>query len=252
MPLMLQLNASGPPKQLYLDFVYAPIVEASGEVSGIFVEGFDITDHMRAEEHLRLINDELQHRVKNTLTVVSAIASQTLRGTGNDSALKKFQGRLAAFANAHDSLTNANWVAASVQEVVEGALAPHQTGPGQFSLSGGDIIVGAKQALSLALAVHELATNAIKYGALTSDQGRVEISWNESLEQDMPAFRFLWQEIGGPAVEKPSKRGFGSQLIERVLTADFGKVEVSYEPTGLICRLTAPMDQIRAPASLDL
>ena len=217
MPLILQADADAPPKQLFVDFVYAPIVEASGEVSGIFVEGFDITDHMRSEEHLRLINDELQHRVKNTLTVVSAIASQTLRGTGNDAALKKFQDRLAAFANAHDSLTNANWVAASVQEVVEGALAPHQTGRGQFSLAGADIIIGAKQALSLALAVHELATNAIKYGALTSDHGRVEISWAESLEANTPTFRFQWQETGGPAVEKPSKRGFGSQLIERVL-----------------------------------
>lgn len=250
MPLTLQAGPGAPPKQLFVDFVYAPIVESTGEISGIFVEGIDITDHMRAEEHLRLINDELQHRVKNTLTVVSAIASQTLRGTGNEIALKKFQDRLGAFANAHDSLTNANWVAASVHDVIEGALAPHRTGSGQFSMSGTDIVIGAKQALSLALAIHELATNAIKYGALTSDDGRVEISWNESVELGVPMFRFLWQEIGGPPVEPPSRRGFGSQLIERVLSADFGKVEVSYERTGLICRLSAPIDHIRGPVPL--
>ena len=119
-------------------------------------------------------------------------------------------------------------------------------------MSGADIIVGAKQSLSLALAIHELATNAIKYGALTSDHGRVEISWQESEEQATPTFQFVWKEIGGPPVEVPSRRGFGSQLIERVLTADFGKVEVLYEPTGLICRLTALMEHVRGPATLDL
>ena len=250
MPLVLQANADAPQKQLFVDFVYAPIVEASGEISGIFVEGFDITDHMRAEDHLRLINDELKHRVKNTLTVVSAIASQTLRGTGNEIPLKKFQARLGAFANAHDSLTNANWVAAAVHDVIEGALAPHQTGKGQFSMSGADIVIGVKQALSLALAIHELATNAIKYGALSTDAGRVEISWSERPELGVQTFHFLWQEIGGPPVQMPSRRGFGSQLIERVLTSDFGKVKVRYEPEGLICTLTAPMDHIRGPMPL--
>src|SRR6202790_526675 len=156
MPLALQADAGLPTKQLFLDFVYAPIVEANGKISGIFVEGVDITDHMRAEQHLRLINDELQHRVKNTLTVVSAIASHTLRGTSNDAALKKFQDRLAAFATAHDSLTTAHWAAGAVHKIVQGALAPHRTGQGRFSISGCDIILGAKQALSLALAIHEL------------------------------------------------------------------------------------------------
>jgi two-component sensor histidine kinase len=250
-PLALQVEAGMPPKQLFVDFVYAPITEPNGQVSGIFVEGVDVTDHMRAEEHLRLINDELQHRVKNTLTVVSAIASQTLRGTSNDAALKKFQDRLAAFATAHDSLTSANWAAGSIHNVVQGALAPHRTGDGRFSISGSDIVLGAKQALSLALAIHELATNAIKYGALSNDRGRVRINWEQSIDGGTPTFHFRWQESDGPTVAKPSNMGFGSQLIKRVLAADFGvDVEVTYEASGLICRLSAPMADIRAPIAL--
>jgi two-component sensor histidine kinase len=251
MPLLLQVEAGKPPKQLFLDFVYAPIIEGSGEISGVFVEGVDITDHMRAEEHLRLINDELQHRVKNTLTVVSAIASQTLRGTSNDAALKKFQDRLSAFATAHDSLTSANWAAGGVHNIVQGALAPYRSGEGRFVISGSDIILGAKPALSLALAVHELTTNAIKYGALSNDRGHVHISWEEKSDGGMPRFHFLWRETDGPAVVKPKSMGFGSQLIRRVLAADFGPdVEVRYEASGLICRFSAPMADIRAPQPL--
>jgi two-component sensor histidine kinase len=251
MPLVLRLETGMPPKQLFLDFVCAPIVEANQEISGVFIEGIDITDHMRAEEHLRLINDELQHRVKNTLTVVSAIASQTLRGTSNDVALKKFQDRLAAFATAHDSLTAANWAAGEVHNIVQGALAPHRTREGRFSISGPNIVLGAKQALSLALALHELATNAIKYGALSNDRGRVQIAWDERQDAGTSTFHFRWQEADGPAVVKPSSMGFGSQLIKRVLAADFGPdVEVLYEEGGLICRLSAPMADIRAPMPL--
>jgi two-component sensor histidine kinase len=251
MPLALRAAEGLPPKQLFLDFVYAPIMEANGEVSGIFVEGVDITDHMRAEEHLRLINDELQHRVKNTLTVVSAIASQTLRGTSNDDALNKFQNRLAAFATAHDSLTTANWAAGGVRNIVQGALTPHRSADDRFSISGPDIILGAKPALSLALAIHELATNAVKYGALSDDCGRVRIEWDERFDGGMPTFHFLWQEADGPAVVEPSSLGFGSLLIRRVLEADFGpNVETLYQERGLICRLSAPMANIRAPVPL--
>jgi two-component sensor histidine kinase len=251
MPMALHVEAGMPPKQLFLDFVYAPILKANREISGVFVEGIDITDHMRAEEHLRLINDELQHRVKNTLTVVSAIASQTLRGTSNDDALKKFQDRLAAFATAHDSLTTANWAAGGVHNIVQGALAPHRTREGRFSVSGPDIILGAKQALSLALALHELATNAIKYGALSNDRGRVQITWHEREGAGTSTFHLQWQEADGPAVVEPSSMGFGSQLIKRVLAADFGPdVEVLYQASGLICRLSAPMANIRAPKPL--
>jgi two-component sensor histidine kinase len=246
MPLTLQTDGGGASKKFFIDFVYAPITESDGRVSGIFVEGVDVTQHIRAETHLQLVNEELKHRVKNTLAVVSAIASQTLRGTSNDGALAAFQARLAAFGRAHDILTSSAWAAASVYHVVEGALEPHRTGAGRFSFSGDEITVGSKQALSLALAVHELATNAIKYGALSNDHGRVDISWSQTTMTDEPVFRFIWAESGGPAVSEPTQTGFGSRLIKRVLTGDFGgEVAFTYAPSGITCILTAPMTQIQ-------
>ncbi len=243
--MTLQSESEGQSKEVFLDFVYQPIIESNGDASGIFVEGVDVTDHVRAEEHALLMNDELKHRIKNTLATVSAIASQSLRGRVEVSALTKFHARVAAFGKAHDILTDAHMNAASVHDVVEGALAPHRMGDGRFSLSGPPIVLASKQALSLALAVHELATNAIKYGALSSEKGHVDVSWRVEREDGGSVFCFTWQEADGPLVGKPLKKSFGSQLIERVLAADFGgKVKVAYEPKGVICQFTAPMENI--------
>lgn len=236
-----------PPQELVLDFVYQPIVEADGAVSGIFVEGADVTERVRNEEHLQLMNEELKHRVKNTLAVVGAIASQTLRGPSRDAALTKFHGRLAAFAKAHDTLTDKARATASVFDVVDGALAPHRTAGERILMSGRDIKIGSKQALSLALAVHELATNAAKYGALSNDSGQIRVRWWTERKDGKMLFRFSWQESGGPAVTKPSRQGFGSKLIERVLTADCGgDVAIVYAASGLICDLTAPLDNFQS------
>jgi len=240
--------AGGPWKEIFLDFVFQPIVETNGAVSGIFITGIDVTDHVHAERHLHLMNAELEHRVKNSLAVVGAIASQTLRGSCTDAALLAFQNRLAALGRAQDVLTSASQPAASIRAVVENALAPHTPGAGRISISGPPVIVGSKQALSLWLAIHELATNAIKYGALSNDRGRIEISWRKKLDGDTPVFRFLWRECEGVPVVKPVKKGFGSELIEGGLAWDFGGcVDVSYEPSGFICRLTALMENLGAP-----
>jgi two-component sensor histidine kinase len=239
-PLTIAGSAPNPDRHMLLDFIYAPIFD-NGRVTGVFVEGTDVTQHVHAEDHLRLINEELQHRVKNTLTVVGAMATQTLRGTAHDGALKTYLDRLAAFARAHDSLTSLHWTAASVRNVVEGALSPHRTGKGMFSIDGPDLTIPAKQALSLALAVHELATNAIKYGALSVDAGRITIFWDLSAEPDAK-FHFEWAETNGPTVAPPTRKGFGSKLINRVLKEDFGGVvEVLYRPEGLLFRMQAPM-----------
>jgi two-component sensor histidine kinase len=244
-PLRALADVDGPLRDMYVDFVYQPIIEANGKVSAIFVEGVDVTDHVRAEEHLRLMNEELKHRGKNTLAVVSAIASQTFRGAAVSTAMAAFRGRVNAFAQAHDALTAANWTAASVSDVVHGALTPHKTEEERFSISGPQIMFGPKQALSLALTIHELATNAVKYGALSNDQGHVAITWDESSDGETPTFHFSWQEQDGPAVAKPAKLGFGTRLIESVLANDLkGRVEVSYDPSGLKCRIDAPMENL--------
>ena len=240
MPLTMQSAPGEPPKQLFLDFVYAPILDNKGVTTGIFVEGVDVTDHIQNEDRLRLINQELQHRVKNTLAVISAIASHTFRGSNNDAALAVFQGRLSAFGKAHDVLAVEHGAKASIEQVIQGALAPHRTGEGRFSVSGPPITLGSRQAVALAMAVHELGTNAIKYGALSNADGRVDITWNSS-----PAFEFRWQEKNGPFVVEPSKTGFGSRLINRIVGADLGgAVEIFYESSGVTCRVTAPIQNL--------
>lgn len=194
-----------------------------------------------AKEALELINEELKHRVKNTLTVLGAVATQTFREASSKVDLEKYHGRLRAFGRAHDLLTAANWAEAPLRDVINTALAPYRTGEGRFTVSGPSLIVKSRQALALSLAIHELATNALKYGALTVASGHVSITWTAEDSN----FVFTWQELGGPAVAEPSGVGFGSRLISRVLEDDFsGKVEVFYELPGLTCCLTAPIKNL--------
>ena len=246
--MLVKPDAGGPPKEAFVDIVIQPMVEANGDISGILIDGVDVTDAVRAEQHLQLMNAELSHRAKNTLSIVNAIASQTFHENPIDVGLETFQNRLAALAKAQDILTATGQLTAPVRDVVEHALAPHHPGPGRISVSGPHIIVGAKQVLALGLAIHELATNAIKYGALSNDRGQIDISWSEELVGGLPIFRFSWLERYGPPVKKPLKKGFGSGLIEGGLAWDFGgRVEVSYEPSGFICRLTAPKGSLGWP-----
>jgi two-component sensor histidine kinase len=244
-PLTLRFEEHGPEKERFLDFLYQPIFDPDGSVSGIFVQGADVTEHVRAEDRLRLLNDELKHRVKNTLAMVSAIASQTLRGTGRDSALRAFQARLSAFAKAHDILTENAWATAEIGVVVENALSPHRDGSDRIKVSGPPMTLGAKQCLSLALAIHELATNAAKYGALSNESGTVTVSWDSLATVDGRVFRFSWVEAHGPVVNIPKTRGFGSQLIERLLQADLGaSPKLTYCPDGLMCTLETPIAKL--------
>jgi two-component sensor histidine kinase len=246
-PLYLQASPNDPAKKLYIDFVIAPILEANNESAGVFVEGVDVTDHVYAEHRLRLVNDELKHRLKNTLAVLSAIAAQTFRNDPTRDSLEKYQGRIAAFGRAHDLLTAANWAEAPLDEVIDVVLAPYKTDARRFAISGPTTIVNSRLALSLALAMHELATNAIKYGALSGADGHVVITWRHDGGEEDPLFIFTWQEVGGPPVAPPSNTGFGSRLLSHVLAEDFGgRVEVSYPPSGLTCRLTAPARNLEA------
>jgi two-component sensor histidine kinase len=202
-----------------------------------------------AREALNLINEELKHRVKNTLAVLSAVATQTFRAASSKADLEKYQARLAAFGRAQDLLTAANWASAPLREVISTALKPYRTGDGRFTVSGPALVVKSRQALALSLAIHELATNALKYGALTVASGHVSITWTSQDQEGEPKFVFVWRESAGPSVSEPIRIGFGSRLISRVLRDDFkGSVEVSYEPTGLVCRLTAPLENLASPA----
>lgn len=196
----------------------------------------DVTERRAAEDHQRLLVNELNHRVKNILALVQAIVHQSFRGTDIPAAARRaFEGRLTALSTAHDLLTRERWEAASIAEVVADALAPLETG-GRVSIEGPDLRLPAKTAVALALAVHELCTNAAKYGALSAPEGRVFVRWRVDGER----LHFTWREAGGPPVAAPSRRGFGSRMIERALAAEFGgTASIDFAPEGVVCTLEA-------------
>lgn len=205
---------------------------------------FDITERKKAEEHLRLLVNELNHRVKNTLTTVQSIATQSLRSaeTAVD-ARNAVEGRLFALSRAHDVLTRENWDGAYLREVVRKALEPFQAeGDDRFEVSGADVRLAPRIALAIAMALQELGTNAVKYGALSSESGRIFIDWNVAGEGEASRLRMKWQETGGPQVAPPQHRGFGTRLIERSLAQELnGSVVIDFAPKGVICTINAPL-----------
>lgn len=222
-------------------------VVANGDVT--FADGIatrmvgtvrDISAAKQAEADRQLLLEELNHRVKNTLATVKAIATQTLRGEGvSEAARTAFDGRLMALAAAHDALIQEHWSSASLVEVVGKALAPHVSRAGdRLNVEGKDTRLNARSALALTMCLHELATNAAKYGALSNDTGQVRISW--SAEDDRLVLR--WEEHGGPPVEPPTTRGFGSKLLERIIAGDLrGESRMTFAPEGLICVISASL-----------
>jgi PAS domain S-box-containing protein len=204
----------------------------------------DITDRRSAEAQRDLLVKELEHRIKNTLATVLSIAEQTFRNSGIDPALQKtFAARLVSLSNVHSVLTQRSWDSADLHEVIASAIGPHRTaGEDRFEIQGPILRLGPKTAVALSMAVHELCTNAIKYGSLSSEAGRVEINWSG----DQGQFHWTWCERGGPPVAFPTQIGFGSRLIERSLAAQLSaNVRLNYEPTGLVCTIDAPLSAIR-------
>jgi PAS domain S-box-containing protein len=216
----------------------APVRKASGELYGILAVTIDVTQRKRAEDSQRLLINELNHRVKNTLALVQAIAQQSFSGEGVAAEAKQaFERRLGALAAAHNLLTKSNWEGASLRQVLLEGVSAYQSGE-RIVASGPDLPLTPKTAVSVAMAVHELVTNAVKYGALSSDGGRIEISWTA---QD-GRLRLLWQERGGPPVSPPTQRGFGTKMLERGLAIELGGVvKLDYDPGGLVCTLDAPL-----------
>jgi two-component sensor histidine kinase len=251
-------TAKGTPR--FWDVQVSPIFGSDGRPSHLLSISRDITEEWRATSELKeaverqaLLSGELQHRIKNTLSMVGAIANQTMRGENVAAAREAFAARLTTLSHAHDILTQTSWTKAPIKEVLNGALAPHRSGQGRIRTGGPNMMLPPKQALALAVAVHELATNATKYGAL-SNGGRVDIAWSNEEIESVPSFRFTWTESGGPPVSDPapSRRGFGSRLIEQMLGNDFtGKVRTSYRPGGVVCELTAPLSILGDPADAE-
>jgi PAS domain S-box-containing protein len=202
----------------------------------------DVTDRKSAEEQQRLLLHELNHRVKNTLTVVQGLAHQTFKGgTIPPELLRSFEGRLAALAAAHNLLMKHTWEATPISIAAEAALSPFQTGQARISLSGPAVLLTPSATVTLTLALHELATNAAKYGALSNDSGEIDIQW--ALEAEM--LTILWREREGPVVSEPQSSGFGTRLLELAVARDLGgKVEIDFRPEGVVCTISAQLTRV--------
>jgi two-component sensor histidine kinase len=198
----------------------------------------------RAEAHRELLINELNHRVKNTLATVQSIAARTFRlSSGDADAKRAFESRLIALSGAYDALSEDKWQSASLRDMVRRVLEPYTLeASGRLRLSGPDLRLRPRTALTLALVLHELAINAAKYGALATVEGRIAIDWTLSGEGDARQLRLVWRETGGPPVQPPERKGFGSVLIERSIKQELdGTAELLFGPSGLICTLQVPL-----------
>ncbi|HEY8564577.1 MAG TPA: PAS domain-containing protein [Beijerinckiaceae bacterium] len=225
-----------------------PAYRADGTPLSLAGVSLDVTDRKRAEEHRALLARELDHRVKNTLATLQAIANQTLRTAASiEEARETLSARIQSLAAAHDVLTRESWNGAAIAEVVDGALAAFRSGNARrLRTSGPDLRLPPRIALALAMALHELATNAAKYGALSNEIGHVRFDWDVIDGSNGERLWLRWEEFGGPPVTPPTRRGFGSRLIERTLATELGgTAEVDYRSKGLVFTAEAPLPDPR-------
>ncbi|TAJ69127.1 MAG: PAS domain S-box protein [Phenylobacterium sp.] len=221
--------------------VISPVDDPTGHI-GTHVSSFvDLTDHKREAEQLRFLLDEMNHRTLNTLATVRAIAVQTLRGVAGDEVVEAFEGRIQALSETHGLLGRHNWDAVTLRDVLERILEPFGQA-GRVSLQGSILPLGPKDALTLAMVFHELASNAVRHGSLSVPAGEVAVSWRTEPGKDGERMLLRWQESGGPPAEAPRRQGFGMRLIEGGLARDLdGEVHVAYDRAGLVCRIAMPL-----------
>jgi PAS domain S-box-containing protein len=228
-----------------VSFTASPIRDEEAKTIGTIIEVRDISAEKKAQEHQQLLINELNHRVKNTLATVQSIASRTLRNTSSaDQARDALEGRLMALSRTHDVLTRENWESAELGEIIARAVEPYQgDADGRFQLEGPQVRLPPRMALAIAMALQELATNAVKYGALSGPAGEVGIQWSVTRGGEEARLSLTWRESGGPPVHTPTRRGFGTRLIERSLAQDLnGQVQIEFGPTGVVCTVDAPIE----------
>jgi two-component sensor histidine kinase len=219
-----------------------PLKDGAGNVTGAIAVFVDISELRKAEQHQRVLIRELSHRVKNTLAIVQAIVSQTLRSELDPHAFERaLSARLRALAGAHNLLTAGAWRGASLAHVVDAALAPFQGRACSVRITGPDITLPANMTITVSLVLHELATNAAKYGALSSPDGYVSISWEIAEEKRRRRVSFHWSEHQGPVVREPQRKGFGSRLLEASALQLDGELTLEHAAEGLRLRLNFPV-----------
>ncbi len=204
----------------------------------------DISARKQTERQREVLLAELNHRVKNTLALVQAIAQQTFKDENASLEAKKaFEGRLHSLAIAHDHLIHSNWEYAFLHELASNALQPGGIDGQRITISGPPVRIQPRQAVALNMALHELLTNAVKYGSLSNDAGKVHLTWITTATAE-PWIKIFWQETEGPVILRPTRRGFGSRLLEQVLGRDLGgEIQVEFRPEGLVCSITVPLQK---------
>ncbi|MDC7785290.1 PAS domain S-box protein [Rhodoplanes sp. TEM] len=240
----VRLKKSGEPVHVALSI--SPIRDASGTIVGAAKTVRDITERRQAQDRQHILNRELSHRIKNLLATVQAIAHQTFRdGQLSAEAIRTFNARLAALSSANDILTGENWGGADLQDIVSGIVALHVGAePERFRLDGPGVRLPPDASVLVSMGLHELCTNALKYGALSATAGRVRIGWTvrQADGQGTPRLWLRWEEEGGPPVERPARRGFGTRLVTQVLAEGLNAaVDLDYAPRGVVCTIDAPL-----------
>lgn len=238
----LPLEGTGDGARWY-DIKIDPWRDDGGGIIGVNCVSVDITDRRQTTEHLRVLLRELAHRSKNLMAVIQSIASQTARGVPSvDQFVARFSGRLQSLARAHDIITEEEWRGATLHELARAQVALYADWPSsRVSVEGPHIFLSPNAAQHIGLALHELATNAIRYGALSGRGGHVEISWERSEGADGRGVTLYWKEYGGPAVTKPGPTSFGRLMLEEIVPAAVGgKAELNFYPEGVSYRLSAP------------
>ncbi|MEY9879006.1 HWE histidine kinase domain-containing protein [Bradyrhizobium sp. USDA 329] len=224
----------------------SPVRDGGGAIVQYFASLIDLTKHKEEEVRSRMLIDELNHRVKNTLSTVQSIVWQTLRATTDPKEIRQsIESRLFALSRSHDLLTRERWEGAGLLDIAHDALEPFGVSGGRADrivITGENIRFSPKSALALGIAFNELATNAVKYGALSNAAGSIQIAW--AAEKTPAGKRLLlsWKESGGPPVTPPAHKGFGSRVLERGLAHELeGTVQLDYRPDGLICTIDIPL-----------
>ena len=255
---LVPVTRHGRREDVWWTYSFSPIDDEThrGGVGGVLVVCNDVTERHRMvealranEEHRTLLVNELNHRVKNTLATVQAIASQTLMDSVSmKDARSALTARLMALSSAHDVLTGEAWAGADLVDIVGAAVDTFAAGDAnRFKAEGSHVRLSPRSALMLSMAINELCTNASKYGAFSTSAGHVEVTWQvEVPEVGKELLQLKWIERGGPPVVPPTRKGFGSRLIEKALAAELGGVvSVAYDSDGVVCTIRAPLAALR-------
>ncbi|MBW3559097.1 MAG: PAS domain S-box protein, partial [Proteobacteria bacterium] len=231
--------------RFYADIVITALFNPAGELVGFGKLTRDVTERRRAEEQQRLLLDELNHRVKNTLATVQSIAAGSARDTASvEDFRRSFDRRLVALSQAHDLLTRTSWESAELDDIVRQTLAPYLGRPGVVLAEGPSVRLSPKAVVAVHMGLHEMATNAAKYGALAYETGRLEVGWR-IVAGEPPSIIFDWRESGVPGLQPPSREGFGTRLIKAVGRELDARVEPRLQPDGMSFRWTAhPSEKI--------